>query len=229
MVVLHPVLTRAPPPYHQHALTLLLEGFQWFGLDPEKLEATTAKKLYKEYTSDIPETKITSKFLNVNFPADVWPRLSYPVLPSGPQQILFDSIHGLTRNRARLYQQGRAGDPWCMVCPRKVPLRPPVSDLEHIYCSCSRVRAAWLYVRALVFRHQPELRGRGDRTLVRFMFPRESKDQEVVWLLASYMEMVQEVCVARGSKLLPMAVKGRLSERLKMSQLRATKQLSVNL
>jgi hypothetical protein len=43
------------------------------------------------------------------------------------------------------------------------------------------------------------------------------------------MEMVQELCVARGSKVLPLAVKGWLRERLRISQFRASKQLSVNL
>ena len=61
------------------------------------------------------------------------------------------------------------------------------------------------------------------------MLPRENMDREVVWLMTTYMEMVQEVCVARGSKVLPLAVKGRLSERLRMSRDRAAEQLVINL
>ena len=220
-----PVLHTQPPPYHQHALTLLLEGFQWFGLDPEKFESVTAKKLYMDFTTDIPEPKVTDKFVQVNFPSDVWPRLSYSVLTAGPRQMVFDSIHGLTRNRARLFEQGRASDPWCQTCPRTVPLQPPTSDLEHIYCSCTQVRTAWLYVRALIYRHQPELRGVEDGMLIRFLFSRESSDQEVVWLLSTYQEMVQEQSVARGSRVLPMALRGRLRERLKMSRSRRVQQL----
>ena len=91
------------------------------------------------------------------------------------------------------------------------------------------MRAAWLYIRALVFRHQPELRACEDGVLVRFLFPRGDKDPEVVWLLATYMEMIQELCVARGGKVLPLAVQGRLGERLRMSQSRAAQQLIVNL
>ena len=182
-----------------------------------------------KYTTDIPEAKVTDTFLQVNFPADVWPRISYSTLTAGPRQIVFDSIHGLTRNRARLYQQGRAADPWCLVCPRVVPLQPATSDPEHLYCSCVLVRAAWLYVRSLVYRHQPELQGAEDRLLVRFMFPRGNNDQEVVWLLATYMEMVQEQCAARGSKVLPLAVRGRLRERLRGTQARAVEQLLIML
>ena len=218
----HPVLQRPPPPLHQHALTLLLEGFEWFGLDPLKLEEITSKKLYKEYTTDIPQPKVTNKFLEVNFVGDVWPRLSYSELTSGPRQAVFDAIHGLTRNRARLHQQGRAGDPWCLVCPRTIPLQPAVADIEHIYCSCSMVRADWIYIRFLVFKHRPDLRHTKDGDLVRYLFPGGNIDAEVVWLLGTYQEMVQEVCLARGRRVLPEALKGRLSERLKMAQTRAT-------
>ena len=101
-----PVLHTLPPPYHQHALSLIKEGFQWCGVDPTELEQTTAKIIYKEFNCDFPQPKVTDYFPEVNFPADVWPRLSYSVLTSGPRQIVFDSLHGLIRNRARLYQQG---------------------------------------------------------------------------------------------------------------------------
>ena len=185
-----PVLQRPPPPFHQHVLNLLLEGFQWFGLESGKLEKVTTKKLYKEYTSDLPHPKITNKFPEVNYPGDVWPRLTYSELTAGPRQAWFDAVHGLTRNRSRLHQQGRAGDPWCQVCPRTIPLQPPKSDLEHIYCSCVMGRASWIYTKYLVLQHQPELRGSSDSDLVRYRFPRGNLDAEVVWLLATYQEMV---------------------------------------
>jgi hypothetical protein len=212
-----PVEHTTPPAYHQHALNLLQEAFT-FGLDPGKLESVTAKQCYKEFTTTIPEPKVTHKFCEVNFPEDVWPRLSYTMLTAGPRQIVFDAVHGLTRNRARLSEQGRAADPWCLVCPGLV------SDVEHIYCSCSLVRTAWLYVRALVYQHQPELRGVEDKVLVRFLFPRNSSDKEVVWLLANYMEVVQNQCVARGSRVAVMGLRGRLKERLKMLRTRAVEQ-----
>ena len=43
---------------------------------------------------------------------------------------------------------------------------------------------------------------------VRFLFPRGNMDGEVVWLLATYVEIVQEQCGARGTRLLPLAVRG---------------------
>ena len=191
------------------------------------MENVTAKKMYKEYTVDLPQPKITEKYSEVNFPADVWPRLSYSVLTAVPRQAIFDAIHGLTRNRSRLHQQGRAGDPWCQVCPWTVPLQPPKSDLEHIYCSCVMVRAAWLYTRSLLYQHQPQLRGSRDSDLVSYRFPQGNLDAEAVWLLATYQEMVQELCLARGVRILPLALKGRFKERLLMSRTRASEVLLV--
>ena len=98
----------------------------------------------------------------MNFPADVWPQLSYTKLTAGPRLAMFNAIHGLVRNCARLFQQGRALDPWGQVCPMVVPLLPPRSTQEHLFCTCVLVTEAWLYVRELVVRHQPELQGEED-------------------------------------------------------------------
>ena len=41
------------------------------------------------------------------------------------------------------------------------------------------VRASWIYVKYLVFQHQPDQRGSENSSLVRFMFPRGNLDAEV--------------------------------------------------
>ena len=67
------VLHTAPPPYHKYALHLLLDGFQ-IGLKPAELRQATYRLIYSKYTSHtIPEPKITTTFLQVNFQADIWP------------------------------------------------------------------------------------------------------------------------------------------------------------
>ena len=129
------VLQTAPPPYHKYALHLLLDGFQIYGLKPAELAQATSKLIYSNYTNHtFPNPKITNTFLQVNFPADIWPRLSHTVLTAGPRQAMFDAIHGLVRNRARLFQQGRVVDPWCQVCPRVVSLQPPRSTCSAPAC-----------------------------------------------------------------------------------------------
>ena len=64
----------APPPYHKYALKLLLDGFQMHGLKATELAQASSKTIYSNYTSHtLPDPKIIDTFLQVNFPADVWP------------------------------------------------------------------------------------------------------------------------------------------------------------
>ena len=164
-------------------------------------------------------------FLQVNFPGDVWPRLSYTTLKAGQRQAVFYGIHGLVRNRARLFQQGRALDPWCQVCPTVIHLLPPRSTQEHMFCSSVLVGEAWTLIREIAACHQPELRGEEDRSIVRFLFSRDQMDKEVTWVVANYLDIAQEQSIARGNKLLVPAVRGRLADRLKAAQTRAVRGL----
>ena len=68
-----------------------------------------------------------------------------------------------------------------------------------------------------------------DRSLVRFLFPRDRMDGEVSWILANYIDIVQEQCIARGNTLLPAAVRGRLADRLRAAHTRAVGGLTVML
>ena len=72
------------------------------------------------------------------------------------------------------------------------------------------MREAWLYLRELVVRHQPELQGEEDQSIVRFLFPRDRMDEEVLWIVANYLDIAQEQSIAHGNKLLQPAVRGRL-------------------
>ena len=104
-----PVLHTAPPPYHQYALDLLIDG-----LKPADLGQATSKLIYSEYTKNtISEPKVTNTFLQVNYPAEVWLRFSYSMLTVESRQAVFDRVFGLVRNCARLFQQARVGDELC--------------------------------------------------------------------------------------------------------------------
>ena len=89
--------------YHKYGLDLLTDGFQQYGVKPTKLGQATSKQIYAEYTKHaLSESKVTDTFLQVNFLADVWPRLYYGALTARPRQAVLDSVHGLVRNRVRL-------------------------------------------------------------------------------------------------------------------------------
>jgi hypothetical protein len=76
------------------------------------------------------------------------------------------------------------------------------------------VREAWTLIKEIAARHQPELRGEEDQSILRFLFPRDRKDEEGTWLLALYLDSAPEQSIARGNKLLASAMRGRLADRL---------------
>ena len=215
MMDLAPVRHGELPPFFQHALDLLKDGFQYFGVEPRELDQITSKVIYQNFTPDLPDAKVTDRYPAINFPAVVWPRLCYTVLEPAARQVVFDLVHGLVRNRKRLHQQGRVEDPWCRVCPAAPATgQRSVHDTTHILTACRLVRQAWQYVRALVHRHQPGGAVLEDKELVNFTFPLEWQDKEVVWILASFFEMVFKECETRGRELTVKGVRGMLKAKL---------------
>ena len=115
------------------------------------------------------------------------------------------------------------------MCPTVVPLLLPRSTQEHLFCSCMLVREAWTHIREIAVRHQPELQGEEDRSIIRFLLPRDRMDEEVTWIIVNYLDIAQEKSIPRGNKLLAPAVRGRLADRLKAAQTRAVRGLTVML
>ena len=139
-------------PLHSAILEGLEEGLTRNEFSPNKLSEVTTKAIYKGRSVDVlPPPKVELEFPSVNFHELVYPRLSQVVLEPGPRDTLFCLVHGLYRNRARLFRQGRAQDPACPVpeCHRAV------QDREHIFCSCSRVVEAWLWMRSRLLQLLP--------------------------------------------------------------------------
>ena len=83
------------------------------------LRAVTTEAIYKSSMNDLtmpPKVELT------NFKENVYPRLKHPVM---------EVKHGIYSNRARLFQQDRADDPYCQnqACSRK----NLVQNVEHIF------------------------------------------------------------------------------------------------
>lgn len=174
----------------------------------------------------IPPPKVELKFPGVDFVGLVYPRLAHPVLESVPRDILYCLVHNLVRNRARLHSQGRAMDPFCPL----PECQGQEQDREHIFCSCERVSAAWLWVRAKLLQLLPLTVGAVGTTNEEFIFlqfPKDTLDAECVWLLGSYVELVDREVMGKGRVLRPEHVMGVLRSRLAAMRSRAVLQLTL--
>ena len=72
------------------------------------------KEVYKSTMSSLlTPPKVELKFPLVNFPELVYGRMNSTVLETRQRDVSYAIIHGLYKNRDRLFQQHRADDPLC--------------------------------------------------------------------------------------------------------------------
>ena len=195
-------------------LEALEEGLTRLEFTPDKLLEVTTKKIYQGRAKDVlPAPKVELEFLAVNFKELVYPRLKSLVLEAGPRDALFSLVHGLYRNRARLFRQNRAQDPFCPV----PECQGAVQDREHIFSSCTRVVTAWLWVRSRLLQllaNTVGVMGTTNEEFILLQYPKDTMDPECVWLIGNYIEVVDSFVVGKNRKLSLDQLKGILRGRL---------------
>ena len=158
----------------------LQEGLTRPELTPSKLGEVTTKKIYKGRVEDVlPPPKVELEFPTVDFDNLVYPRLKQQVLEPGPRDTLFCLVHGLYRNRAKLRRQNRAANPFCPV----PECNNAVQDREHMFCSCTRVVEAWLWLRNRLLQLMANTIGgvgTSSEEFLLLLFPKDTQDQECV-------------------------------------------------
>ena len=84
--------------------------------------------------------KVELKFPLVNFSELVYRRVNHTVLETRQREGMFTVIHGMYKNRDRLFKQHRVDDPLCpnKACKNAGLIQTP----EHIACLCFRVKTA---------------------------------------------------------------------------------------
>ena len=172
--------------------------------------------------------KVELKYPLTNFQEIVYPRLKNPVLEVKQKDVLFSIIHGIYRNRARLFQQDRAEDPHCQnqACRRE----NLVQDVEHIFCTCYKVRAAWQWTRRKILDFLTD-QGRppdiSNTDILLAMFSKGRQDAECTLLLGTYLELVDCEVVLKQKELLVNTVIGVLTTKAEYVRRRAVPQVQI--
>ena len=152
----------------------------------------TCRMIYMEYAKEFPVPKVETE-AGVTY-REVWRRLACPVLTSVAKDVLFLLLHNKLPVRERLFRIGLANDPYCEFCPGGA-----ICDVEHFFCSCSRVAQVWGWVRGRLV----DLLGLNSALvsnweLINFLFPGSSSDKEAVWLIGTYIAGAWEETFVRG-------------------------------
>ena len=208
-------------PLHSAILESLEEGLIRQEFSPDTLKNVTVKVIYQGRIEDIiPQPKVETEFPGVDFCDIVYPRLCHKVLEPAPRDLVFSVAHGIFRNRAKLFRQRRAADPYCPV----LECQGKVQDREHIFCSCTLVVEAWLWVRRqllLLLPHTVGAVGVSNEEFIMMQFPKDNFETEIVWLLGNYLHVAEAVAIGKGKKLRPDHLKGVLRNRLLVMKNRA--------
>ena len=168
------------------------------------MKVITTKAIYLSRMKDLlVPPKVEIKFPQVNFQELVYPRILNKVLEVKQRDLFFSLTHGIYRNRERLFQQNRADDPHCQnpACKRE----NLIHDIEHIFCSCYKVRAAWNWTRRkflnfLTDRGRPPDVNNTDILLARY--PKGKQEDECLLLLGTYVELVDRDVVLKQKELM---------------------------
>ena len=187
------------------------------------LKTVTTKAIYISRMTDLlSPPKVEEKFPEVNFPVLVYPRIQSKVLEVKQKDLLFCLTHNIYRNRARLFLQNRVED---NLCPYPACKRENlVQDVEHLFCKCYKVRAAWIWTKRKM---QELLRDQGrppdipNMDIILARFPKGRKNIECTLLLGTYLELVDREAVLKQKELLVNTVIGVLQAKTVSARIRA--------
>ena len=210
------------PDYFAHLEFLVVEGKAAGLVSVGSWRQLTNKMIYKVHAKDFPDPKVVVDS-GVSYKA-VWRSLSSPVLTSVARDVVFLLIHNKLPVRERLFRIGLATDPYCEVC-----LAAIVCDVEHFFCSCSRVWEVWGWVRSkIVGLLGAESAAISNWELINLFFPRSNSEKEVVWITGMYIAKAwEDLFIRSGEKLKAEQFFGFLRFKYRAAQLGARLPLNV--
>ena len=170
--------------------------------------------------------KVEVRFPHVDFKL-VYSRMNHKVLETRQNDVSFSIIHGLYKNRDRLFQQGRVDDRLCQ--HQACKLSSLVESVEHVFCLCFRVRTAWLWLRDKVLElmsDQGPAPVVSNTQLLMLMYPRCRREAETAFLVCTFMELVDREVAGKQKELMVGTVRGVLRAKVEQLSDRAVPQIT---
>ena len=218
-------------PLHKYMLDTFLEAVSRGEVKRNNLKTVTTKAIYTSRMNDLlVPPKAELKFPQADFTELVYPRLQNRALEVRQRDLLFSLTHGIYCNRARLFLQNRAED---NLCPNPACKRENlVQDIEHLFCTCYKVRAAWGWTKSKLLellRDQGRPPDIQNMDFILAMFPRSRHDVECTLILGTFVELVDREIVMKHKDLLVNTVVGVLRNKLEYAKKRAVPQVQFTL
>jgi len=181
----------------------------------------TNKTVYAVMTSTFPPPKVVME--STRDYSIAWKRLHDPVVDSLSRDVLFLLLHNKLPVKERLFRIGINHDPYCLKCAGA-----EVHDIVHFFCTCETVCNTWVWLRGQVVQLGQMRVDVDDWDVVNLLFPKSSRDSEIVWLITSYVSYVWEMVHVRKSKVKLDKFFGYLTFKYKMHQMTSPDQINLH-
>ena len=175
------------------------------------LKKMTAKLLYELNTTTFTPPAIVYK-RDMSDWALVWSRVgSLMVEPKG-REMLYMIINNIYPTQERLWKINKEKKPEdrrvhtdvCQKCNQGV-----VQDCVHFFAECSNVQEGWYWLRARILGLLPDHQALSNFEILHLMFPKDNRvEDEVMFLIGNWTQLVYEEVVLRDRKLMDQFVRG---------------------
>jgi hypothetical protein len=184
------------------------EKNEYFGLN--NIRQVTAKMLYKVNTTTFTPPAIIYK-RNVPDWKQVWNRVGSLMMEPRGREISYMVVNNVYPTQERLYRinmdktadKRRVWTAICQNCKQGV-----VEDCLHLFMECDRFKEGWLWVRRRIQTLLVVMQGLSNYELLLLSFPWEIGENEVVWLMGQWLQLVYEEVVVRGRNMGDQLVRG---------------------
>ena len=175
------------------------------------LKMMTAKMLYQLNTTTFTPPAIVFK-REVPDWALVWSRVATLMVEPRGREMLYMIVNNVYPTQERLWrinrektlENRRVLSNICQQCNQGV-----VQDCVHLFTECDKVQEGWFWLRTRILGLLPDCQGMSNFEILHLMFPKDSRvEDEVMFLVGNWTQLVYEEAVLRDRKLLDQFVRG---------------------
>ena len=166
----------------------------------QELMVMSSKNIYSMVCEDLPEPRLIARNPGVDIPGLVWPRLATATLGVEARFVMFTTVNEVLRNREYMFRVWGNGDPNCDHNPDLTGECAGVPQtIPHLLQTCGRVAGAWEWLLSYMFSHLllPGSVTEAEFLSMQYNVPKDRED-EVTWLLGSYLEYVAREVLQLG-------------------------------
>ena len=143
------------------------------------LKTITNKAVYAEMTSSFPPPKVVME--SGRDYGKVWSRLNSSVVEFRARDVMFMLLHNKLPVQERLFRIRLRADPYCVHCSSA-----EIADVEHFFCCCVKSLEVWSWLKRKVMLLVGQQHQVVDWDLLNLFLPPSDYEQEIVWLVSSY-------------------------------------------